>query len=136
MSNKFNFGAELAIGRKRGVVSLLRNQTLKPQRIQLSRQRGFNLQDTSRALNGLPAVSVARPGRWGNPFCIGKTVDGTQIRNNNNAVAAFAAMLTISERSYPSNEDIIASLRGRNLACWCKPEALCHADVLLEVANG
>jgi hypothetical protein len=28
-----------------------------------------------------------------------------------------------------------AQLRGKNLACWCAPDALCHADVLLELAN-
>jgi hypothetical protein len=26
-------------------------------------------------------------------------------------------------------------LRGKNLACWCKPDQPCHADVLLELAN-
>ncbi|RVI83935.1 DUF4326 domain-containing protein [Sinorhizobium meliloti] len=26
-------------------------------------------------------------------------------------------------------------LRGKNLACWCKQDAPCHADVLLQVAN-
>jgi hypothetical protein len=26
-------------------------------------------------------------------------------------------------------------LRGKNLACWCKPGQPCHADVLLEIAN-
>jgi hypothetical protein len=26
-------------------------------------------------------------------------------------------------------------LRGKNLACWCKPGSPCHADVLLELAN-
>lgn len=26
-------------------------------------------------------------------------------------------------------------LRGRDLACWCKPGAPCHADVLLAIAN-
>lgn len=26
-------------------------------------------------------------------------------------------------------------LRGKNLACWCKPGCACHADTLLEVAN-
>lgn len=35
----------------------------------------------------------------------------------------------------PSREDIRAALRGKNLACFCKPGAPCHADVLLEVAN-
>jgi hypothetical protein len=27
-------------------------------------------------------------------------------------------------------------LRGLDLACWCKPGWPCHADVLLEIANG
>ena len=27
-------------------------------------------------------------------------------------------------------------LAGNDLACWCDPDELCHADVLLEVANG
>ncbi|ULB10701.1 DUF4326 domain-containing protein [Cereibacter azotoformans] len=27
-------------------------------------------------------------------------------------------------------------LRGRDLACWCPPGSPCHADVLLEIANG
>jgi len=29
----------------------------------------------------------------------------------------------------------IHQLRGKNLACWCKPGEPCHADVLLELAN-
>ncbi len=29
----------------------------------------------------------------------------------------------------------IASLRGRNLACYCPPHQPCHADLLLELAN-
>jgi hypothetical protein len=28
-----------------------------------------------------------------------------------------------------------AELRGRTLACWCRPSDPCHADVLLEMAN-
>lgn len=35
----------------------------------------------------------------------------------------------------PRHDRIQAALRGRNLACWCKPSAPCHADVLLELAN-
>ena len=27
-------------------------------------------------------------------------------------------------------------LRGKDLVCWCPLSDLCHADVLLEVANG
>lgn len=29
----------------------------------------------------------------------------------------------------------IEYLRGKNLACWCKPGTPCHADVLLKAAN-
>jgi glutaminase len=28
-----------------------------------------------------------------------------------------------------------AQLAGRDLACWCKPDEPCHADVLLELVN-
>lgn len=29
----------------------------------------------------------------------------------------------------------LTALRGKDLACWCKPTELCHADVLLALAN-
>lgn len=32
-------------------------------------------------------------------------------------------------------KDNIGMLKGKNLACWCKPGAPCHADVLLKMAN-
>jgi hypothetical protein len=41
---------------------------MKPQRIQRKRVAGFDLQAASVALNGLPAIVVTRPGKWGNPF--------------------------------------------------------------------
>jgi len=31
--------------------------------------------------------------------------------------------------------DHIQDLKGKNLACWCKPGWPCHADVLLKIAN-
>jgi hypothetical protein len=35
--------------------------------------------------------------------------------------------------------DIVPQIReelaGKNLACWCRPDQPCHADVLLEIAN-
>jgi hypothetical protein len=42
-----------------------------PKRIQRKRVKGFDLQATSRVLNGLHAVSVTRPGQFGNPFKVG-----------------------------------------------------------------
>jgi hypothetical protein len=45
-----------------------------PQRMQLSRRKGFDLQAASRALNGLPCVNCARPFRWGNTWKIGSNM--------------------------------------------------------------
>jgi Domain of unknown function (DUF4326) len=33
-------------------------------------------------------------------------------------------------------DDVRRKLKGKDLICWCKPGAPCHADVLLAVANG
>lgn len=33
-------------------------------------------------------------------------------------------------------DDIKAELAGRDLVCWCPVYQACHADVLLEIANG
>ena len=60
-----------------------------------SRRKGFNLQEASRTVNGLAAVTVARPA-MGNPFRIGQ--DG----NQQECVARFrdfAAQKAKSDRS-------------------------------------
>ncbi|MFG3340564.1 DUF4326 domain-containing protein [Glycomyces sp. NPDC048151] len=33
-------------------------------------------------------------------------------------------------------DQVRTELAGKDLACWCEPDAPCHADVLLRVANG
>ena len=35
----------------------------------------------------------------------------------------------------PTMEEIRRELKGKNLSCWCKAGDLCHADLLLEIAN-
>lgn len=113
----------------------------KPVRLQLSRRAGFDLQAISQAANGMAAVNVARPSRWGNPCKVG------QYRGYDAAMAVrdFRRWLRrdLEVRSFenvygkpPSFAMIRAYLGGRNLACWCKPGEPCHADVLLEIANG
>lgn len=50
--------------------------------------------------------------------------------------ADFASILfRITVPARPTLDDIRTHLRGRDLACWCKPGEPCHADVLLEIAN-
>lgn len=90
-----------------------------PKRIQLSRRKGWRMPPNT--------VSVARPGRWGNPYRVG--VDGTAAE----CVAQFRAILV----ARPDPMDAVRrDLRGKNLACWCRVGDPCHADVLIEVANG
>jgi len=98
---------------------------MKPQRIQLSRKRGFNLQKFSRKLNGLPAVNCARPSRWGNPFCVALS----------NGIDAETAVHLFERANNPPHARIREDLRGKNLACWCAVGQPCHCDVLLELAN-
>jgi hypothetical protein len=129
-----------------------------PVRLRLSRAKGFDLQAHSKAINGLEALNVARPTIWGNPFPVQKAsatrggepietwvvgtwdgpamwvrdshVDALQI-----SVNAFRAWIT-----HPGQASLLenarVALRGKNLACWCRPGDPCHADVLLEIANG
>jgi hypothetical protein len=117
----------------------------RPQRMQLSRRGGFNLQEASRALNGLPAKLTTRPGKWGNPFTIDETAKRYGLEHD--AAQAKAVELcgqwlrgsidpTLSPGDPPSREAIRAELGGHNLACWCKAGTPCHADVLIELANG
>jgi hypothetical protein len=101
-----------------------------PQRIQLSRKKGFNLQAASLALNGLPAVNCARPTEWGNPYRVGRPGVSSAAK----AVALFREVYE-SRPWVHIRAKLRAELRGKNLACWCKPGSPCHADVLLRIAN-
>ena len=73
--------------------------------------------------------SVTRPGKWGNPFPV------TEDRTAAEAVGMFRDALLTGELPY-TIKDVKRELGGKNLACFCKPDAPCHADVLLEIANG
>jgi Domain of unknown function (DUF4326) len=104
---------------------------MKPVRIQLKRARGFRLQEASRSVNGLECVKVDRSTIFGNPF---KRAGSAQ-----HPAIAFRNWL-LNERTadaWDFRRRAEAHLRGKNLACWCslKPGTLCHADVLLEIAN-
>lgn len=71
-------------------------------------------------------VYVGRPSPFGNPFVVGK--DGTR----DDVIAKYRAWLLARPELVVKAR---AELRGKVLACWCAPQS-CHADVLLEIANG
>jgi hypothetical protein len=100
-----------------------------PVRVQLSRKKGWKMPANT--------VSVARPGKWGNPFPVGAAGPfGRKAEDREGAVGFFRQMIDDAElraaAGYPSD---LSPLRGKNLACWCPLDGPCHADVLLELAN-
>ena len=112
-----------------------RSPAVAPVRLQLSRRKGFSLQALSQATNGLPAVNVARPTKWGNPVKV-----GILDRRTGGTIDAPTAVERYLEklwfRHLPVTEgDVRTSLAGKNLACWCALDQPCHADVLLELAE-
>lgn len=94
------------------------------ERVQLKRTKGWRMPPNT--------VKVTRPGKYGNPFRVGDF----GIPNAAEAVARYREWLDgrVVGPKRPDKEDL-AELRGKNLACWCKPGKPCHADVLLEIAN-
>lgn len=125
---------------------------VRPVRLQLSRRKGFDLQALSLATNGLPAVNVARPSKWGNPFPVsiglelaikmyGELIDGYfnpfHLKRLTDVEFApiYAAKMRWQEINRHPTHAIKCELAGKNLACFCKPGDPCHADVLLALAN-
>lgn len=104
-----------------------------PERVQLSRKAGWRMPENT--------VSVARPGRWGNPFKVGDRIQADPSQptavcfSQAEAVEAYRHLLA-QPQMVKFREEVRSNLRGKNLACWCRPGTPCHADVLLELANG
>lgn len=92
-----------------------------PERIQLSRKKGWRKPTNT--------VVVARPSKWGNPYPVEQF--GHEL-----AIAGYHAALIEGRLARITVDDVRAELAGKSLACWCKLEDPCHADVLLELANG
>ena len=48
-----------------------------------------------------------------------------------------AGFRPVPSRTMPITPDmVVADLAGKDLACWCPLDQPCHADVLLDIANG
>lgn len=60
------------------------------------------------------------------------------IERRDSFTGSFAIMLD-GLAGYPRRNEMVRrlpELRGRDLMCWCALDKPCHADVLLELANG
>ncbi len=110
-----------------------------PKRVQLSRRKGWKMPANT--------VKVARPTRFGNPW----TVKGAVEVGYNPAHAqqycvdlfrewltdprSLTHMMTDSDVLRQQIIEGLPELRGKNLACFCRLDQPCHAEVLLELAN-
>lgn len=77
------------------------------------------------------AVLVTRSSRWGNPFRI--TAHGGPY-SREESIQLYRDYILEKIEENPAYYDL-SKLRGKDLACGCGPNELCHADVLLELAN-
>lgn len=123
---------------------------MRPQRIQLSRTKGWRKPEG--------AIVVARPTKWGNPFRIGEIVTPSHpgwpqvtsfaewgpggfqdipVTTVEQAVEMYGAWLSrsVGRSGFSMDHEAFVELRGHDLACWCPLDRPCHADVLLAEAN-
>ena len=106
----------------------------RPVRVWLRRTKGWRMPPNT--------VKVTRGTgmRWGNPYVVGDHRITRQTPGQpyaeptpENCVKWFRAHVVETPGMI---DKIRAELRGKNLACWCRPGAPCHANILLEIANG
>jgi uncharacterized protein DUF4326 len=82
------------------------------------------------------AVYVGRPTKWGNPYSHLPSHDPNVI-----LVPTRADAIRLYQDWFLTTDagkrllDQLEQLRGKHLVCWCAPKD-CHADFLLELANG
>lgn len=122
---------------------------MNPVRIQRKRVKGWKMPENT--------VCVTRGTDFGNPFRVGhhykwgglrKTgIDALMIymeayhwdtgfitiKDNKQAVEWFETYIEKRGESFLAK--IKEKLAGKNLACFCKDGEICHADVLLKLAN-
>lgn len=124
-----------------------------PVRIQRKRAKGWKMPPNT--------VYVGRGSMWGNPFVVGEPSgvfpEGMGLQGK---AETLVPALTLDQciefycnavegylkpEMYPAGHNYSAKhrphasldlLRGKNLACWCALNQLCHADVLLALASG
>lgn len=120
-------------------------------RIQRQRTKGWRMPDG--------VVYVGRPSKWGNQWRIvpvrdayfpfgdaadvihetNRTSVGRFERRTRSPQTGAPFWASVAYRSDLTQEriaEIRTELAGRDLACWCPLDQPCHADVLLEIANG
>jgi hypothetical protein len=105
-------------------------------RVQLSRAKGWRMPPNT--------VSVARPTQWGNPWRVARDGDAAYcVEQYRRCILDLPVdawpqsdldQFVANRLLRPSVGVVWFCLAGKNLACWCRLDAPCHGDVLLEIA--
>lgn len=86
-------------------------------RIQQKRTKGWRMPPNT--------ISVARPGKRGNPFPVkADTPPWKSLR---------LFVLHLAEMEPARLDELVNGLVGHDVACWCPPKACCHVDHFEEV---
>jgi len=93
------------------------NDSKMPKRIQRKRTKGWRMPRNT--------VYVGRPTKWGNPYRI-----GDMGLTQETVIEAYENYLRRVLVTYP---DFLDELKDKDLACWCRLDKSCHADVLLKL---
>ena len=97
-----------------------------PVRIQLKRTKGWRMPPNT--------VNVTRRGKWGNPYDVAKYGREQAIEKYREGILGQDLLSRRGKKLARVGKDF-SELRGKNLACFCRLDQPCHADVLLELAN-
>ncbi|RMI14270.1 DUF4326 domain-containing protein [Pseudoroseomonas wenyumeiae] len=115
-----------------------------PARVQLRRLKGWRMPENT--------VKVCRPSVFGNPWRVQDILAADMENNRHTSLEEAQSAAVESYEAWLKGDDFsgmppasladrgallraLPSLRSKNLACWCRLDQPCHADVLLEMAN-
>jgi hypothetical protein len=120
----------------------------EPRRVQRQRTKGWRMPANT--------VYVGRPSKFGNPFSLQATAPiapkpepvwvvvyqgsilvrwDTKRLAAEDAVDRFRRLMHEPWADRQAERELLHTLSGKNLACWCPLDHPCHADILLELAN-
>ena len=98
-----------------------------PYRVQLKRTKGWRMPPNT--------VKVDRSTRWGNRCLVGTEWHTLGDPARSIKIRDVQHSLEVYEEQAKLNIGRFTELKGKNLACWCKIGAPCHADILLKWVN-
>jgi hypothetical protein len=121
---------------------------MSPVRVQRKRTKGWKAPLCSCGC-GKTAIYVGRGTEWGNPWKVGNELNTETWAHDENSCAvvqtAYCRQFEVTPQlavalyreAFALDEPFARrDLGGHDLMCWCSLDQPCHADVLLDLANG